>query len=325
MKAGLRHLQGFVAVAEERHFGRAARRLGIAQPSLSRQVYALERELGAELLDRASRPLRLTAAGDDLLQEARSILDRAERAVERTRRTARGERGRLSVATLPWAYSSTLPCILRAFREYAPRVRLELSTRTGDELADALAKDWVDVGLERVPVLTSALQAELLHEEKLVVIVGQEHRLADRAVISMNDVAGESFVSIARECVPGFANLAEQFARQCVQPAVVHEAPDPQAQLALVAAGVGIGLHLAPAATRRQCGVVFIALEENVPVPPLALVWRRDDDRELLRLFLDTARQVARSLDGIPPEAAESAPQLRDWYTEAHHALGPGG
>ncbi len=120
IKVELRHLQYFVAVAEERHFRRAAQRLQIAQPSLSRQIRALEQELGVELLDRASRPLRLTAAGADLLEEARFILNRTRRAVEHTRRTARGERGRLSIAMLPWAYSGTLPRVLSAFSERAP-------------------------------------------------------------------------------------------------------------------------------------------------------------------------------------------------------------
>jgi DNA-binding transcriptional LysR family regulator len=86
----------------------------------------------------------------------------------------------------------------------------------------------------------------------------------------------------------------------------VHEAPDPQAQLALVAAGIGIGLHLAPATTRRERGVVFIALAETIAIPALALVWRRDDDRDLVRLFLNTARQVARSLDDTWPGRTET-------------------
>lgn len=263
----------------------------------------MELELELELVDRSTRPLRLTAAGAALQQEAQAILERTERALERSRRTARGERGRVAVASLPWAQSHTLPAIVRAFQDRAPRVRVELSTRRGGELADALVKEWVDVGFVRVPVITRELQAEPFLEEALVAIVPEDHRLAERDEVSLDDLADERFISIARERARGFASLAEQ-CEHGLRPAVVHQAPDPQAQLALVAAGVGIGLHLAPAATRHERGVVYIALKDATPIPPLAMLWRRDDKRELLHLFLDTAREVARSLKATPPSAA---------------------
>ena len=274
----------------------------MAQPPLSRQVRMLEQELGVELFDRASRPIRLTAAGAAFLEEAHFLLNRTARAVERSRRTASGERGLLSVAALPWAYNGTLPAVIVAFRERAPDVRLELSTRVGTNLDDALAREWV-VGFDRGPTEARALRTEPLLEEKMVAAVPGDHPLADRAELSFEELASESFISIARELVPGFDYQAtEQFAQRGLQPRVVHEAPDPQAQLALVAAGVGVGLHLAPASCMRYRGVVFIPVEGATPIPPLALVWRRGDDREVVRLFLDSAREVTTSVQADLPQ-----------------------
>jgi len=300
MELELRHLRYFVAVAEERHFGRAAERLHIAQPPLSRQIARLEQELGAELFDRATRPIRLTAAGAAFLDEAQFILAQTRRALERGRRTARGERGHLSVAGLPWAYGGILPSVVRAFRARVPDASLELSTHAPFDQIDAVGRKWLDVGLTRPVIETRSVCVEPLLEEKMMAIVPEEHPLAERPQISFADLASESFVSIAEDAAPGFVyEQTTEFARRGIAPQVVHEAPGPQAQLALVAAGVGVGLHLTASSDLRHPGVALVPIEGDAPIQTLALVWRRNDDRELVRIFLDTARELARGL--APP------------------------
>ncbi|MDQ6749439.1 MAG: LysR family substrate-binding domain-containing protein, partial [Actinomycetota bacterium] len=166
-----------------------------------------------------------------------------------------------------------------------------------EDQPEALAKDWVDVGFGLAGSGGRAINVEKLLTKKLVAVIPEGHRLADRSEITLQDLAGERLVSIAQRAASGFVHRQNDlFLREGLTPTVVQEAPDPQVQLALVAAGVGPGLHLASIRKAvRHRGVVFIPLAPDPPSVTLTLLWRRDDDRELLRLFLETAREVARS------------------------------
>lgn len=289
-------------MAEERHFRRAAKRLHIAQPALSRQIRSLEGELGTELFDRKTRPVRLTTAGDAFFEDAAFILTQTRRAVDRGRRTARGERGHLSVAAVPWAYGGLVPRVATAFRSRLPGPSLEFSTRAASDQADAVVNGWLDIGFSRPVMATRGLQVEPLIKERMMAIVPEDHPFAERPDLSLEELAGESFVSISELVAPGFAyQQTTQLALRGLMPAVIHEAPDPQTQVALIAAGLGVGLHLTPSpemAYRR--GVAFVPLSGDAPSPTLALLWRRDDQRPLVCAFLDAAREVARSLAPSP-------------------------
>lgn len=290
-------------MAEERHFGQAARRLHIAQPALSRQIRSLEEGLGTELFDRTTRPVRLTTAGNAFLEDAVFIVSQTRRAIDRGRRTAGEERGRLSVAALPWAYGGLLPRVASAFRSRLPGPSLEFSTSAASDQAEAVAKGWFDIAFSRPEMATRALQVEPLVDEQMVAVVPEGHPFAERPELPLDELASESFVSVSQVVAPGFAyQQATQFALKRLTPSVIHEAPDPQAQVALIAAGLGVGLHLTPSlGLARGRGVVFIPLAGETPTATLALLWRRDDERPLVRAFLDAAREVARSL-APPPE-----------------------
>ncbi len=300
MELELRHMRAFVAVAEERHFGRAAERLHVAQPPLSRQIRRLEDQLGTELFDRSSRPIRLTAAGAAFLEEAQLTLDQARRAVERGRRAGRGELGRLSIGALPSAYNGILPSVVRAFGGRFPDVSLELSTLAPADQADALRKARLDLGFAGFPRRLAegqGLRAEVLVEEPMVAIVPEHHPLAERAEVSLEEVANEPRVSMSRAVAPTlFDEQAALFRGRDLTPTVVHEASDVQGLLGLVAAGVGVALHLDSFRNLGRRGVTFVPLEGETPKVTLCLLWRRDDDRELVRAFVDTARRVAGSL-----------------------------
>jgi DNA-binding transcriptional LysR family regulator len=295
MEVELRHMQAFVALAEERHFGRAAERLQIAQPPLSRQIRELERELGTELIDRSTRPVRLTVAGEVFLERARIAVREAHRASERARWGSRGQLAWLSVAGLPWGFNGILLAAARAFGVRRPGVRLELSTTTPALQADSLRDGALDVVFAQWANDTGGLQLEPLLEEPRIALVPGEHRLARGPALSLEELARAPFVAMCPVCYPNLArDHATLFYDRGLRPEPAQQACGPLEQLGMVAAGLGLGLALASLRPLRPRGVSFVPLERDTPPSSLHLLWRRGDAREHLRAFLDTAREVAR-------------------------------
>src|SRR4051812_1647197 len=176
----LRHLRYFVAVAEELHFGRAAKRLGIAQPPLSLQIQRLEAELGVALFERTSRRVELTAAGHALLEDGKRVIEDFYSATDAARRAARGETGSLTVAFAASVMFLSLPKIIRRFREQFPSVRLELrELSTGLQIA-ALRRGDLDIGFLREPPTDDAFVTETVMRERLVLALSKRHELASR-------------------------------------------------------------------------------------------------------------------------------------------------
>ena len=305
MDVELRHLRSFLALAEELHFGRAAERLHMTQPALSRQVSGLERELGVGLFDRTSRPIRLTTAGAAFRDEARLAVHQAGRAVETGRRAARGEVGRLSVQTTFWAYNAIFPAVARAFRARAPKVTLELSTAVGPTAqVEGLEKERLDVcftAFAQWLVRRRILEVEPLLEEEMVAIVAKDHPFAQRSEVGLAELAEEPLVSLSHAIVPGLIDRQMAvFHERGLSPTPIQEAPDPLALFSLIGAGVGIGMHMASFSNLHHPSVAFVPIAGDAPTAKLLLLWRHGDDRETVRNFLDTAREVARTLE--PPE-----------------------
>jgi DNA-binding transcriptional LysR family regulator len=302
MEIELRHLRSFLTLAEEMHFGRAAERLRVAQPALSRQIRGLERELGTALFDRASRPIALTSAGLAFLHEARVTVRQAKRAVDIGRRAGRGEIGHLAVGTTFWGYTAIVPALVRAFRVRAPEVGLELSTARGPTVqVEGLERERLDVCITAFGHWSAkrrALQVEPLLEEAMEAIVPEHHRFADRSEIELAELATEPLVVLSHAVVPGLVDRQMAiFHEQGLSPTPVQEAPDPLALFSLIGAGVGLGIHMASFGNLRPSGVTFVPIAGN-PTAKLLLLWRCDDHREIVRMFLDTARQVAGRREG---------------------------
>lgn len=299
-----RHLPSFLAVAEEQHFGRAAKRLHIAQATLSRRIRLLENELGTKLFDRTVQPIRLTPAGSAFLTEAQLALHHTRRALEQGRRAARGEFGRLSVGAISWANNSIVPPALRAFRARAPNVRLELYTTAPIYQLEGLQRERIDVGFTafaRGLHTRPGLCAEPLLKEPMVCIVADDHPFADRAEVSVDELASERLVVLSEEVAPGLIDKQISiFDERGLSPRGIQAAPDPWALMTLIASGVGVGLHMASFSNVRHRGLTFVPLEGDAPQAVLLMLSRRDDKRELVRVFLDAARGAARALD--PPE-----------------------
>ena len=300
----LRHLRYFIAVAEEGHITRAAERLGMQQPPLSQQIRALEKELGVQLFRRKPRGVELTDAGRALLSDARAILAQIDHAFASTRRTARGEQGRIAVGfTSSAPFHPFVPRAIRAFREAFPLVSLTLDESGTTELIGDLREERVDAAFIRTPVADPAgLVVDRLLEEAMVVALPTQHALAragrsDSAGVNLKRLAGEMFIVYRRHTGPG---LYDAIIAAChaagFSPQVGQEAPRIVATLNLVAAG--LGLSIVPASLQRMHmdGVTYRRLTGAAqPKAPLHLASRRGDSSSVVRQFLALVRQTAKT------------------------------
>ena len=295
MKFELRHLRYFVAVAEELHFGRAAARMHISQPPLSMQIRALERAVGAQLLERTQRRVTLTKAGEVFLQEARAILARVQSAVLLAGRAERGEVGELVVGFISHANFSVLPPLLREFRARAPQVRLALRESTTDRQLEDLVDGRLDVGLVLPPVEDPRLRYRPTFRESLVIALPAGHPLASRkGRVRLASLAESPFILFPRPLAPGLFDDIVSYCRRCgFSPRVEQEAVQMQTIVSLVSAEIGVALIPQSLEHLGRTGVVYKALQEPSPVIEIGLSWRRDDSLPTLAAFLDAALAVA--------------------------------
>jgi DNA-binding transcriptional LysR family regulator len=288
----LRHLRYFVAVADELHFGRAARLLGIAQPPLSQQIQQLERELGVELFVRARRRVTLTEAGRVFLAEARAILQRTAAAATAARRAARGETGSLSVGVVASATYGLIPRVFRTFRDRHPDVALTLAILNGALQVAALRAGRIQLGIARPPFGDETLLAETLDEEPVLVALPEDHRLAGAKALRLKALAPEPFVLFPRER-PGWYDFVQGLCREAgFQPAVAQEAPDLATAMALVAAGTGLTLIPASVHDLRRSGVAYRPLVAAGARTTLVALRRPDDGLPVVDRFLAVAKEV---------------------------------
>lgn len=253
----LRRLLAFVAVAEEGHITRAAQRLGMQQPPLTRLLQGLEAELGVLLLHRTSRGVHPTEAGRALLEEARVALAHAERVEEMVRRAARGEQGRLAVGfTSSAALHPFVSAVLRHFREVLPGVSISLEEAGTGELVDALLHERLDTAFVRSPVSkVPGLMVDDILDEPMIAALPAGHPLASdlSTPLPLADLASEAFILYRRPAGPGLYDAILAACRGAgFSPAIAQEAPRLTATLSLVAAGLGVSL--VPASMQRLGG-----------------------------------------------------------------------
>jgi len=298
----LRHLRYFVALAEELHFGRAANRLHIVQPALSKQILALERELGVELLDR-THGVTLTPAGAVFYEEASAILDRVSEAVRSAQGTARGELGSLDVGFVGPAMWSVLPWILREHRRAHPNLRYRLFELGSPEQMERLRAGTLDVGFLRPIAVDDALVFKPVWREQFVVALADDHPLAGTGRIDLADLKDERFVVLPRRMAP---NLSDTSLSICLSygfsPKVVEEGNSPSA-LVMVAMGLCVALIPESARNAGFKGITFRPLIRPTPEQDLAVAYRAEDRSPALRAFLATISSVVRGVQapGQPP------------------------
>jgi DNA-binding transcriptional LysR family regulator len=277
-------LRCFVAVAEELHFSRAAERLNMTQPPLSRQIRLLEHHVGARLLERNSRTVRLTAAGKAFFPEAARILRMAEEATFTARRVARGEQGTLSIGFTGGAGYSLLPEVVRRLREHSPGVVLTLKELVSTEQVQALNSGQIELGLMRPHALNAELESALLATEALMLAIPKGEADKWPLAPTLADLHGKPFVMYSPyEARPFHQMLSERFERAGVVPDIVEHIGQVHTMLALVNAGIGAAL-VAEGATRLHFDGIVVRRMETEPVR-MVCAWRRDNENPILQLF----------------------------------------
>ena len=273
-------LRSFLAVAEELHFGRAAERLHMAQPPLSRTIKQLERELGTVLFDRNTRRVELTASGRALLVPAAEALDAMHRAETAVRSAAEGESGVVRISFAGVSTHRLVARLARAVRSRRPGIQLELSSQQFAQPAlRKLQQSDTDLALGRWDVVPADLEAEVVLTDSLVLALPDTHHLASSSTVVVADLAGEQFVSLSP--LEG-AVLPERLRRLAGDsgffPEIVQIAPDTQTALALVSAEVGCHLTLASvAANDTDPHTRFVPVVNEAPDVHLRMAWRRSE------------------------------------------------
>ena len=287
----LRHLRYFDAVATEGNFGRAARRLRIAQPPLSRQIQALERELGFLLIDRSKRTVELTPAGEVFRDHAQRVLAMVESAVVEARRAHRGETGRIVIGYMASLAYSGIAELLKAYRIRFPEVQIGLRELPPQHQIDLLRQGHLDVGFTRGPVDDPALRGETVFREPIVAVMSADHPLAKRRQIGLDALARESFVTFPRDRAPAFYDNVLAMCRAAgFSPAIAQEAPYLDL-LSLVAAGFGVSLVPDGARWMHREGLVFLPITGD-PVTEVVAAWRADDRTSTVQELLSLVRRL---------------------------------
>jgi DNA-binding transcriptional LysR family regulator len=309
----LRQLRYFIAVAEEKHFGRAAVRLSMTQPPLSQAIRALEETLGVELFARTKRSVELTQVGTDLLSEVRRLLASAEALRPLAQSLARGEAGVLSLAFVSTADYGLLPSLLRDFGARHPRVRLQLTEATSDVQIDELVAGRIDAGLVIAPLPPRhAAQLSWLPIAREPLVIAMSAEMAARvegssastgaewldAPISLRDVADAPLVIFPRRLAPGFYDIImDCYGVAGLTPRIGQEAIQMQTIVSLVSAGMGVALVPQSLRNLRRTGVVYRPLRESVPAIETGLVWRTAQVSPVLAGFIGIVRAHAATVE----------------------------
>jgi len=258
----LRRLSYFVAVAEELHFGRAASRLAIAQPPLSRQIAQLESDLGAMLIDRSRSQIRLTQAGSVLLERARDVLERLDRTHREIKRIGEGFSGHLRVAFVGSATYGVLPNVIKAFRSAYPDVELALSAMNNAEQKRAVIQREIDIAVARPSLEDEELKSEPLLQEPLILAVPDTSPLLEQHVMRLSALKAETFILYPRKPRPSFA---DHILNICLEEGFTPKsqvlAQDYQTAISLVSVGVGIALVPKSVSQSERPGVAYRAYE----------------------------------------------------------------
>lgn len=306
----LRHLRYFAAVAETCHFGRAAKRLHMAQPALSQAIRQLEAELGTPLLVRTTRQVSLTPAGEFLHKEALRVLSSLDDSVRSVRRIAEGRKGVVRLGLTGTAAFSHLPRIARLVKHELPEVALEIrADLLTPAQCDGLREGTLDLGVLRPPLTGEGLQSREIEVEPLLLAVAADHRLATAPVVSMAHLRTEAFVLYGNRDSAVNDAVLRSCERAGFAPRREHEAPGTAVLLALVAAG--LGLALVPGSVRAVplAGVVFREVTDAGSIP-LALAWRRGESSPVVASVVEAL--AGAGLFHADTPAAPAAPDAPD-------------
>ncbi|MFI6037952.1 LysR substrate-binding domain-containing protein [Streptomyces sp. NPDC051315] len=285
----LEQMRYIVVLAEELHFGRTARRLGLQQPTLSQQVRKLEDELGVSLFERTTREVSITAAGESFVAEARRALHHVERAQLAARQTGRGDVGELSLGFVGSAVPELIPRLLRRFRRVYPGVELQVRELPSARQIEELLAGRIDVGILHAwgeSEISEGVASQEIFRDVLVAALPRRHPLAPTVLLPTAKLASEPFIMFPRRMGPALHDRITSLARAAgFEIQVSQEAGHMQTIIGLVAAEVGVSIVPRTMAALRQPGVEFRQLTPKPEPLPLQLVWRRRETSPVVRNF----------------------------------------
>ncbi|MEM5383646.1 LysR family transcriptional regulator [Paraburkholderia phymatum] len=290
----LRQLRYFVAVAEERNFTRAAERLNMTQPPLSRQIQQIEDSVGLALFERGARPLKLTEAGRVFYAQAKRLLEESDELLPLTRRLAQLAE-RIVIGFVPSTLYGPLPDVIRAFREAAPLIQISLIEMFTIEQLSALKGGRIDVGFGRLRFDEPQLAREVLVEETLIAALPAGHALAESETLTLDALSKETLIVYPSTPRPSYADQQlSAFRDHAVEPAAVHEVRELQTALGLVAAQVGVCLVPESVRGLRARGVTYRSLDDAQVSSPIIMSRRLQDQSPTTDLFCSIARDLFR-------------------------------
>jgi len=292
----LRHIRYFIAVAEYLNFHKAAQRLHIAQPPLSRQIRQLEEDLGVELFARDKRHVQLTKAGHVFLEEARKLMAQAGHAAESARQAQRGESGSIKIG-IASGLGGVVGRAVFEFRKRSPDIEVECRDIFSNFQSHALSRREIDVGFLRPPLDHVALDCELLYEEEFVVILPKTHRLAKRRALRMHDIADEPLIIFDRNFSSGlYDKILGLYSRHGLTPRLIptHVEAHEEAGAIMVASGKAIFMGAGAIVNRSVAGIRLASVTLNEPEAKIEVyaAWRKDDASPALRDFLNCMRST---------------------------------
>lgn len=298
----LRQLNYFIAVAEERHFGRAAKRLHMAQPPLSQQIRQLEEQLGVKLLDRTTRRVDLTAAGQELLDRGRKIVNEVETLKADVYQVGNGATGVLRVGFSGSATYGVMPKIVRHVKQALPGLSMTLQGEMLTPAMEAGLRDHtLDAAMLRPPVASAEIEYRVVTREKLVVALPSHSPLATGRPVAINELQEQPFITYPPESVT-YRMVSELCRHGGFQPRIGQVAKETSTMLSFVAAGGGVAVVPQAVCSFQLEGVVYAPLEDS-PDSELAVAWRREDRSTLLHNFVNLVMDVSEANPGTKGQA----------------------
>jgi DNA-binding transcriptional LysR family regulator len=293
----LRQMRYFLAVARERNFGRAAQRLHMAQPPLTRQIRAIEEELGVELFVRTTKGVELTEAAYTMVEEVENLLALAERAEERVRSTGHGLAGHLDVGVFGSGILNVVPRVMANFHKLRPDVTIGLRNMSKADQILALRERRLNVGFARLIPSEKDLGIEIVRREPVLVALYDGHPLCEKVEITVRDLDSQPMILYPTFSMTGLAQMvAEAFRRGRAKLRVEQEVEDAVTAIALVSSGFGLCVTTESAASLRLPGVTYRPLRStHMRDIEMSCFYRKDDRSPVLRAFLEVVRDYAAS------------------------------
>ena len=286
-KFSIRELEVFAAVAEELNFGRAARRLHITQPPITRMIKNLEEGLGILLFHRNKRQVSLTSAGEALLHESRHILATIEQSVRRVQDASRGEAGHLKIAFESAALFDVIPKAIKVYQQRYPGVAVTLQNMASSEQVTALYERRIHIGLVGGAIIDRQLRSQTIAREPYVLLLQETHPLAALKQVAMKQLAGESFLMCPRAENPA---LFDQLIAMCdaagFRPNIISAPAEMQLIFHLIAEGIGVAVAPSAVARLGMKGVAFKRVTPSLPLSELVVLRRKGDESLIVENFI---------------------------------------